>query len=150
MESYAYWIISGLLLAVLEMVLPAFIFIFFGIAAILVGTAKYFGLIDDITWELTLFAVLSAIQIFVYRKFLTDLFGNTDNRPVSSDSAGLIGGRAIVLDPFVDGIGSVSFRGSSWKAQSNTLDLEPATRVRVIGSDGIWLFVTPESDYIPE
>ena len=63
MPEYSYWIIAGLVLVIGEFVVSGLVVIFFGIAALIVGSLKFLGLLNDTTWELTLFAVLSLLSL---------------------------------------------------------------------------------------
>ncbi len=143
MPEYSYWIIAGLVLVIGEFVVSGLVVIFFGIAALIVGSLKFFGLLDDTTWELTLFAVLSLLSLIFVRRFLNDkLMGQERETEGNEDSAGLIGQRATVAEPFSNGTGTVNYRGARWQAQSSQ-PLETGQMVRITQHDGLWLTVEP-------
>lgn len=143
MPEYSYWIIAGLVLVIGEFVVSGLVVIFFGIAALIVGSLKFFGLLDDTTWELTLFAVLSLLSLIFVRRFLNDkLMGQERETEGNEDSAGLIGQRATVAEPFSNGTGTVNYRGARWQAQSSQ-PLEAGQMVRITQHDGLWLTVEP-------
>ena len=92
MPEYSYWIIFGLILIIGEFVVSGLVLIFLGLAAVIVGGLAYFGLINDLTWEITLFAVLSLALLAGARRFLRDwLFGKETQGRTSDDSAGWAG-----------------------------------------------------------
>ena len=92
MPEYSYWIIAGLALIIAEFAVSGLVVIFFGIAAILVGSLKFVGLLDDTTWELTLFALISVLLLVFVRRVLSDkLMGKEQRQGGNEDSAGLIG-----------------------------------------------------------
>ncbi|MGB2246260.1 MAG: NfeD family protein [Alcanivorax sediminis] len=143
MPEYSYWIIAGLALVIAEFVVSGLVVIFFGVAALIVGSLKYLGLLDDTVWELTLFAVLSILSLVFVRRFLSDkLMGKENVSAGEEDSAGLIGQRATVVAPFTNGTGSVTYRGARWQAQSDQT-LEAGQIVRITQHDGLWLTVEP-------
>lgn len=146
MEPYAYWIIAGLALCIIELIAPSFIFIFFGIAALLVGGIKWLGIINHTPYEMSLFAVLSVAQFIAYQKYLKPLWGKETRGRDNPDPTGIIGQRARVLDPITNGCGSVSFRGASWQAQSPVNEIPQGTWVIIQAMDGLWLTVTPLSE----
>ncbi len=112
----------------------------------IVGGLAYFGLLNDLTWEITLFAVLSLVLLAGARRFLRDwLFGRETQGRTSDDSAGLVGGRATVEADFVEGIGAVRYRGARWQAQSDQ-PLKAGQMVRIQKHDGLWLTVQAWSD----
>ncbi len=146
MPEYSYWIIFGLLLIIGEFVVSGLVLIFLGLAAVIVGGLAYVGLINDLTWEITLFAVLSLALLGGARRYLRDwLFGREVTGRNSDDSAGLVGGRATVEADFVDGIGSVRYRGARWQAQSEQ-SLKSGQMVRISKHEGLWLTVHTWSD----
>lgn len=146
MPEYSYWIIFGLILIIAEFVVSGLVAIFLGLAAVIVGALVYFGVINDPVWEITLFAVLSLALLAGARRFLRDwLFGKETQGRTSDDSAGLVGGRATVEADFVDGVGSVRYRGARWQAQSDQ-PLKAGQMVRVSKHEGLWLTVQAWSD----
>ena len=146
MPEYSYWIIFGLILIIGEFVVSGLVLIFLGLAAVIVGSLAYFGLINDLTWEITLFAVLSLVLLAGARRFLRNwLFGKETQGRTSDDSAGLVGGRATVEADFVDGVGSVRYRGARWQAQSDQA-LKTGQMVRISKHEGLWLTVQAWSD----
>ena len=146
MPEYSYWIIAGLALVIAEFMVSGLVVIFFGVAALVVGSLKYLGLLDDTVWELTLFAVISLLLLVFVRRFLNDkLMGKERARTGEEDSAGLIGQRATVVAPFTNGSGSVTYRGARWQAQSSQT-LEAGQIVRITQHDGLWLTVEPWTD----
>ncbi|MZR63149.1 NfeD family protein [Alcanivorax sp. DP30] len=143
MPEYSYWIIAGLVLVIGEFVVSGLVVIFFGIAALIVGSLKFLGLLDDTTWELTLFAVISLMSLIFVRRFLNDkLMGQERESEGNEDSAGLIGQRATVAEPFNNGTGTVNYRGARWQAQSSQ-PLDAGQMVRITQHDGLWLTVEP-------
>ncbi|MCG8393685.1 MAG: NfeD family protein [Pseudomonadales bacterium] len=143
LPEYSYWIIAGLALVIAEFAISGLVVIFFGIAALLVGSLKFLGLLDDTTWELTIFAVTSLLLLVFVRRVLNDkLMGQASEREGTEDSAGLIGQRATVAGPFSDGVGTVLYRGARWQAQSQH-PLEDGQMVRITEHQGLWLTVEP-------
>ncbi len=141
LPEYSYWIIAGLVLMIAEFAISGLVVIFFGIAALLVGALKFLGLLDDTTWELTVFAVTSLLLLVFVRRVINDkLMGQENRRHGEEDSAGLIGHRATVTGPFENGTGTVLYRGARWQAQSSQ-PLEDGQMVRITQHDGLWLTV---------
>lgn len=59
--------------------------------------------------------------------------------PVTGHEA-MLGARGIVLD-WAAGVGHVRFQGEVWRARSEQADFEEGTAVRVVGRDGLVLYV---------
>ena len=91
LPEYSYWIIAGLALVIAEFAISGLVVIFFGIAALLVGSLKFIGLLDDTTWELTVFAITSLLSLVFVRRVLNDkLMGREQQREGEEDSAGSV------------------------------------------------------------
>ncbi|MBI56356.1 MAG: nodulation protein NodD [Alcanivorax sp.] len=145
MPEYSYWIILGLVLVIAEFAISGLVTIFLGLAALLVGTLVWLGLIDSLVWEITLFAVLSLVLLVVARRYLRErLFGRETQGQTSEDSAGLVGARATVQGAFENGVGTVRYRGALWQAQSSH-PLNDGQMVRILRHEGLWLTVAPWS-----
>ena len=145
MPEYSYWIILGLVLVIAEFAISGLVTIFLGLAALLVGTLVWLGLIDSLVWEITLIAVLSLELLVVARRYLRErLFGRETQGATSEDSAGLVGARATVQGAFENGVGTVRYRGALWQAQSSH-PLNDGQMVRILRHEGLWLTVAPWS-----
>lgn len=144
LPEYSYWIIAGLAFVIAEFAVSGLVVIFFGIAALLVGSLKFLGLLDDTAWELTLFALTSLLLLVFVRRVINDkLMGSERPRGEGeADSAGLVGGRATVAEAFAKGTGTVNYRGARWQAQC-AQPLHPGDMVRITQHDGLWLTVEP-------
>ncbi len=64
---YWHWIVLGLLLVILEMLLPGFVLIWFGVGALLVGSLLY--VIPEMSWQwqLLVFSIFSLTSVFAWR-----------------------------------------------------------------------------------
>ncbi|MCU5781045.1 hypothetical protein MA04_00345 [Alcanivorax balearicus MACL04] len=145
MPEYSYWIILGLILIIAEFLVSGLLTIFLGLAAVIVGILVFFGVLNDLTWEITTFAIISLLLLVGARRYLRAwLFGREAPSKSTEDSAGLIGSRATVEQDFVDGIGTVRYRGARWQAQSPVI-LKTGDMVRITKHDGLWLTVEPWS-----
>lgn len=63
------WMAAAVVLAILEVLVPGYIFLGFAIGAFFVGLALVMGLVGfTLPWALVVFAVLSLISFLVLRK----------------------------------------------------------------------------------
>jgi membrane protein implicated in regulation of membrane protease activity len=132
------WWILGLLLLGAEVLLPGYFFLWFGVAAILIGTG---ALIFDWPWQMQVlgFVVLSVIAAIVGRRFAGPLDDGTED-PNLNLRAGRLKGRTFVLsEPIVEGRGRVRIDDSVWQVRGP--DAPAGARVVVTGADGAVLTV---------
>jgi membrane protein implicated in regulation of membrane protease activity len=144
MEPYAYWVVAGIALCIIEILAPSFIFLFFGLSAIYVGAIKWLGFLDHLPAELFLFSVATALQMIIYQRFLKSLWGREKKAREQLDPTGIVGQRAKVDEKIEGGIGSVIFRGARWQAQSPIKTIPSGSFVRITTLDGLYLTVVPD------
>lgn len=139
-----HWVAVGLVLALLELAAPGgFYVIFFGLAAIVIGLAVFFGVSGPLWMQLLLFSVLSAVFLMAFRNPLMKrmrLDRGTD------DIDNLTGEPARALEDFGPGeSGKVELRGSTWSARNGSTDaIARGARVRVVAVDRLTVVVIPE------
>lgn len=62
------WVAAGMVLAILEVILPGYIFLGFAIAAICVGALLAIGVAFSLPWALVLFAALALVTYLLLRR----------------------------------------------------------------------------------
>lgn len=134
------WWVLGLVLLGAEVLLPGLYFLWFGIAAILIGIS---ALLIDWPWQMQVigFLALSVVAALVGRRFAGTLDEETSD-PMLNRRTGRFQGRTFVLsDPIVEGTGRVRIDDTTWPVRGP--DAPAGTRVRVTGSEGSILDVEP-------
>jgi len=140
------WMILGAVLfgAELLAVDAQFYLVFLGVSAALVGLAALTGIVIPEWAQWLLFAALSLMSMFTFRK---SLYGKIRGN-VPGFKAGVAGEYVMVsenLDPAAQG--RASFRGSDWTVVNDGSDCIPGgTRVRVIRSEGLTLHVRADPE----
>ena len=139
-----YWIVLGLALMVAEIATPGgFYLIFFGIAAVAIGALAGLALAGPEWMQLLLFSVLSILSLLLFRNRLLKVFQADPQQPSIDELVGEVGVATEDLAP--GSIGRVELRGAAWTARNRgAVALTRGTRVRVIGVDGLTLFVESE------
>ena len=139
------WLLAGLGLLAFEMLTPGgFFTIFFGIAAIVVGTLARFGLAGPPWLQWVLFSALSIVSLLLFRRPLLEWMQRREVRRPEVDS--LVGESAVLLEAVpAGGIGKAELRGTSWSARSaDGTPLPAGRRCRVTRVDGLTLWVTAD------
>lgn len=136
------WLLVGLGLMFLELMLPALIVIFFGLAALLVGGLCFF--IDlSINQQLGIFIIASIVLLIVLRGLLRKVFRGHSSTAAGAegDLSEFIGERAVVTQAITPKRpGKVEFHGSHWAATADG-PIEEGAIVEIIGRDNITLRV---------
>jgi hypothetical protein len=130
--SPALWFTIGIVLAVLEALMPGAFLVWFGIAAGAVGLVGV--ALPELDWriQLVIFAAAAAIAVAIGLKLRRR--GVDQVSAVNLGAARLIGQRATVATSIVNGRGEVSLGDTVWPATGP--DLDAGTHVRVVSADG--------------
>lgn len=126
------WIIAGLILLLLEVFAPGAFLLWFGIAALIVGTVVW--LVPLLPWEVQIigFAVLSMGALLGYRYWRKRVPAKDQDQPLLNRRAEQLIGRTFLLDQaIVNGRGKVKVGDALWTAIGD--DLAVGSKIRVIG-----------------
>src|SRR5919106_2029921 len=112
-----HWLLIGLILVALEMAASGgFYVIFFGIAALVIGSLHLFGLAGPAWFQFLLFSVIAVASLALFRSPLMRwLQLDQPGRDVDS----LVGEIAMPLEDIVPGaVGRAELRGTVWSARN--------------------------------
>jgi membrane protein implicated in regulation of membrane protease activity len=132
------WWVLGLVLLGLEILLPGFFFLWFGVAAILIGVS---ALLIDWPWQMQVvgFVVLSLVTALIARRFVGTKGGETADPHLNARSGRLLGQTFVLAEPIVEGRGRLSIDDGVWQVRGP--DAPAGARVKVTGADGTVLTV---------
>jgi membrane protein implicated in regulation of membrane protease activity len=136
------WLIFGVVLLGAEILVPGNFLVWVGLAGVITGG------ISLILWEASwwgwqiqwlVFAVLSAISVFIGRRWLIRSNASSEEPLLNQRGASLIGRTADLIDPIVNGHGRVKIGDTVWIVTGP--DLPAGRKVKVVGSHGSGLTV---------
>ena len=138
--QFWHWLVFGLVLIVLEVFVPSAVFLWPGIAALVVGGVAFF--LPAVSWMMLvlIWAVLSVALAFgwqAYRK------AKGDQKPVSTMNRRgeqYIGRHFTLTKDIVNGVGELHVDDTRWKIVSVT-DFTLGTKVKVTAVEGTSLRV---------
>ena len=132
------WFIVAVALFALESVVPGVHFVWFGIAAVIVGAL---GLTIDIAWEwqLITFAIISCITVFFARRYASPEVAASDQPELNLRAEQYVGRVVMVEEAISDGRGKVRVGDTVWNAQGS--DAPQGARVKITGTNGTCLLV---------
>ena len=133
------WLAAGLVLMLLEMVVPGVFMMWLGLAALGTGVVAQVAA-PGFAVQVVVFAVLAAVSIFVGLRFR----GPRQVAQLNTPSSGLVGREAVALE-FHGRAGRVRVGDSDWNARLAKGTEAPAPQgvLRVVGVDGTTLVVGP-------
>jgi len=130
------WLATGVLLLILEMVLPGFVLFFFGLGALVTFLCSWLFQ-PSLNEQLAIFLVSSLVSLFSLRGFIkrTFLGGST----VASDDHVIAGGGESVIvtrtiDPPMEG--KVKYSGTFWRALADER-IEKGEAATIVSQEGL-------------
>lgn len=137
-----HWCLAGLLLVVLEMLVPGVFLLWIGLGALAAGSIA--GIFGIASWETQslIFVPLAFAALFLGRKFIRKAAPAEDST-LNRRLASYVGRRAEVVQPIVNGAGRIRLGDTLWIARGK--DCPVGSRVTVTGVSGSELLVEPVS-----
>ena len=137
------WFIIGLVLLLLELVMPGFVIFFFGVGAWITALVCLFTN-PGINIQVVIFAITSVAALLVFRRMIQNKFIYSKNDKSEAVEDEFTGKEAVAVDDFgPDKKGKVEFKGTSWKAESES-DIKAGQTVIIIDKDSFKLIVEPK------
>lgn len=141
------WLVTAVLLLALETVVPGVHFLWFGLAATVVGLlaialgAMGYGAAFSGPWQVIAFAALAVMAVFFVRRWANPAHNVSDLADLNSRAAQYVGRTFVVAEPIEGGRGKITVGDSLWAAQGP--DAAAGTHVKVTGTQGTVLVVEP-------
>jgi membrane protein implicated in regulation of membrane protease activity len=136
------WFLIGLVLLIMEFILPGLIIAFFGVGAWIVALVCLFTDIG-INTQLIIFIVSSVLSLFFLRKWLKGVFigHSVSKQDLKEDLEEFIGQKAVVKEKITPKAGGkVEFHGTNWEAEADE-EIAVETVVEIVGKENITLKV---------
>ena len=134
------WMILAAVLFVLELTAPGIFLMWFGVAA--AATALLVFRYDIAwQWQLIWFCGLSLASVLLAAKYLRKHPLESERPLLNERGVQLIGQSFDLIDPIVNGRGSVKIGDSIWRVAGP--ELPKGARINVVGADGTLLKVVP-------
>jgi len=130
------WIIAGLVLTVLEMIVPGLVIIWFGIAGVVTGILAFF--VPNQFVQFSVFVVLSGLMV-VFSQRIARRITHAEPELVGANRwVGTVG--RVIADIRPPEFGRVKVHGEEWRATA-TCEIPAGGTVRVVAVTGTHLAV---------
>ena len=139
MEIYVVWLITALVLLIVELFTASFGVVCFSFGAAAAGLAAYCGL--STMWQLLIFSVVSFIAFVFVRPFVVKFLLKKKDEVLTNADA-IVGRIAVVTEEInpEKNTGRVKIDGDDWKAESSNI-IPVGEKVEVISRESIILNV---------
>jgi len=134
-----HWFIAAGVLLIIEMLMPAFFFLWIAVAAIVTGIIAL--LIPGMTaqWQLIVFGLLSVLSIVAWWRFCTMRPKQPELSLLNRRGHQYVGRIFTLAAPIENGIGKISVDDSTWKIRGP--ELPAGQQIEVVDVDGVVLLV---------
>lgn len=143
-DPFRFFLVLGLVLMVLEVVVPGLVVVFLGLAALLVAGAAWTGLVGGWTTAFTLWFVSSLVMVLGVRSAFTRFLPGTSVKQLTDEDLDAFGEEVDVVEMVtMNPGGRIRFRGSTWAAQTLQEELPAGSRAKVVARDNLVWIVEP-------
>ncbi|MEZ5000004.1 MAG: NfeD family protein [Bacteroidales bacterium] len=144
MNTELFWFLLGLFLLLLELVLPGFVVIFFGLGAWITALLCLVAN-PGLDLQIIVFTVTSLLSLILLRRMLKNRFFSGETESPATLEEEFINKVAVALTDIKKGdSGKVEFKGSTWTATSEE-EINKGDKVIVTGKESISLIVKPKN-----
>ena len=138
------WFLLGLVLFLMELIIPGFFIFFFGLGAWVTALVCLIGE-PGTNLQIVIFAVVSVLSLIALRKMIQRKFFYSKGMESEEVEDEFTGREALVIGDFdPEKNGKVEFKGTTWKAESNS-PLKAGQVVIIIKKDSFKLIVEPKN-----
>ncbi len=139
-----YWLTIGVILFVLELVLPGFVLVFFAVGAMVAALVAWFLPVTSVALQLGIFIAASLGALFSLRGVIQRRFFAPAVTKEGEDGDVLLvvaGGRGIVCNSiFPPAEGRIKYAGSTWRASADE-KIEEGEIITVVRQNGLVIHV---------
>jgi membrane protein implicated in regulation of membrane protease activity len=139
-----WWFIAALALFALEIIVPGFVIMWFGVGALAAALLDLLG-VHDLIWQVIVFAIVSLIGVGMSRTLFKNFFmRRSPGSKLKTNADALIDKNGVVTEQIDNSLskGRIYVEGQDWSARSENGEIiEPDTKVRIIKYEGVRLYV---------
>lgn len=137
------WFIGGLILLIGEIFIPGLFLIWFGIAALVIGSLTLMPFTDVSWWpwqaQVVAFGVLSLVLVVLSRNIFAKDASEDEASRMNDPLGRFIGREAVLHEPIENGVGRVKLGDTIWRVQGP--DLPKGAHIKVTGKNAGVLIV---------
>jgi membrane protein implicated in regulation of membrane protease activity len=138
-----FWFLIGLILFLLELVIPGFFIFFFGLGAWVTALVCLVGE-PGTNLQIIIFAITSVLSLVALRRIIQKKFFYSKDNLSEEVEDEFTGKEALALTDFgADKTGKAEFRGTTWKAESKS-EIKEGQTVIIVEKENFTLFVKPK------
>ncbi|CAO5682577.1 MAG: Inner membrane protein YbbJ [Holosporales bacterium] len=135
-----YWIISGIILCIIETILPIAYFLWFGIACFVLSALTYVFNFSDV-FQAVIYAIISPAIVLLGRHFVPVRIKDRHDKNINKKIQGLMGKKITLENPLTDVL-QIKIEETLWIIKSqNQESLDAGTVVEIVDFENNRLLV---------
>jgi inner membrane protein len=137
------WFLIGLVLFLLELVMPGFVIFFFGVGAWVTAIICLVAS-PGTNLQIIIFAITSVLSLIALRKMIQKKFFYSKNNNSETVEDEFTGKEGLAITDFGKGVkGKIEFKGTFWNAECDS-EIKEGQTVTVISKESLILKVEPK------
>lgn len=138
------FLLGGVLLMILETVVPGGVAFFLGVGGLLTGGLRLIGLVSDPVASVLLWMFLSTGLTIALRPLAVRYLGGDFSLAMTNEDAEAMGQTVTVVEPVSEeSKGRIRFRGATWDARTTEGRLPKDAEARILYRDNLTWIVEP-------
>lgn len=139
---------GGIMLMILETILPGGVAFFLGVSGILVGALRFFGILVEPGTSIITWLASSIGLILLFRPLLMKYWGGESFFKLADEDLEAMDEIVEVVEPInaEDNSGRIRYQGISWQAQTMEGELEAGSKAKIKYRDNVTWIVEPADD----
>jgi len=136
-----YWIVGGIVLTLLEIIIPGMVLVFLGIGALIVAGLIWLGIVDGWIPALTTWFVVSLALLLVVRGLFQRMMPGDETWRSTNEDIDAFGQVVKVAETINKGEqGRIRFRGTTWPATCYEQTLEAGSQATLVYRENVvWI-----------
>lgn len=134
------WLILAIILLIVEVATFTLLFLWLGIAALIMVVITWAFPDLSMPLQLLLFAILSLLSVVMWSLLFKKRQAKSGSLIMNNRAQRYVGRTTVLIEPIDNGRGKVQLDDSYWRVESS-VDLPIDTKIRVVGCRGTTLLV---------
>ncbi len=133
------WLSAGVLLMILELVVPGLVTVFMGGAAVIVAGLRWVGLVESFGVSIALWMILSAVLVVALRSVLQRYIPSESTHNAADEDTMALGQVVEVIRTCTEDStsGRIRYQGTTWMAQTLGGEIPAGTSARLLYRDNL-------------
>ena len=133
-----YWIVGGIVLTLLEIIIPGMVLVFLGVGALIVAGLIWLGIVDGWIPALTTWFVVSLALLLVLRGLFQRMMPGHETWSSTDEDVNAFGQVVEVAETINKGEqGRIRFRGTTWPATCYEHTLEAGSQAMLVYRENV-------------